>query len=193
MAYNLELLFLRSNSEKGDVKNCSSCLTITFISHASKLMLTILKQRLLPYMEREMPDVEAGCSKREEALETIWLIHIGYWSIPLNFTGKSVWVMPLDYSKAFNYIDGFKWDECAIRRMSIWQNKMVSSWQRCKTRTYFFYQSVHSIWRTYHTENWIWFRSFRWRWKENLWKEDYRNNLRYASETTLPEENNNIY
>ena len=34
--------------------------TITLISHASKVMLKILQARLQQYMNRELPDVQAG-------------------------------------------------------------------------------------------------------------------------------------
>ena len=46
-----------------DIQNlieCSYYHTIAFISHASKLMLKILQARLQQYMNRELPDVQAG-------------------------------------------------------------------------------------------------------------------------------------
>ena len=38
-------------------------LTIALISHASKVMLTILQARLQQYVNRELPDVQAGFRK----------------------------------------------------------------------------------------------------------------------------------
>ena len=40
--------------------------TIALISHASKVMLKILQARLQQYMNRELPDVQAGLEKAEE-------------------------------------------------------------------------------------------------------------------------------
>ena len=37
------------------------------ISHAGKLMLKILQARLQQYMNRELPDVQAGLRKAEES------------------------------------------------------------------------------------------------------------------------------
>ena len=42
---------------------CSNYHTIAFISHASKVMLKILQARLQQYVNRELPDVQAGFRK----------------------------------------------------------------------------------------------------------------------------------
>ena len=49
--------------KKGNVNECSNYCTIALISHASKLMLQILQARLQQYMNRELPDVQAGFRK----------------------------------------------------------------------------------------------------------------------------------
>ena len=46
--------------KKGNVKECSNYVTIALISHASKVMLKILQAWLQQYMNRELPDVQAG-------------------------------------------------------------------------------------------------------------------------------------
>ena len=46
--------------QKDNAKECSNHHTIALISHASKVMLKILQASLLPYMNRELPDVQAG-------------------------------------------------------------------------------------------------------------------------------------
>ena len=51
------------NPKKGNVKECSHYGTVEFISQASKVMLKILQARLQQYMNRELPDVQAGFSK----------------------------------------------------------------------------------------------------------------------------------
>ena len=49
--------------KKGNAKECSKYHRIAFISHASKVMLKILQARLSQYMNRELPDVQAGFRK----------------------------------------------------------------------------------------------------------------------------------
>ena len=44
-------------------KECSNYHTISLISHASKVMLKILQAKLQQYVNRELPDVEAGFRK----------------------------------------------------------------------------------------------------------------------------------
>ena len=46
--------------KKRNDKECSNYCTITLISHASKVMLKILQARLQQYMNRDLPDVQAG-------------------------------------------------------------------------------------------------------------------------------------
>ena len=49
--------------KKGNAKECSNYRTIARISHPSKVMLKILQARLQQYMNRELPDVQAGFRK----------------------------------------------------------------------------------------------------------------------------------
>ena len=49
--------------KKGNAKECSNYRTIALISHASKVMLKILQARLQQYMNRKLPDVQAGFRK----------------------------------------------------------------------------------------------------------------------------------
>ena len=49
--------------KKGNAKECSDYHTIALISQASKVMLKILQVRLRQYMNRELPDVQAGFRK----------------------------------------------------------------------------------------------------------------------------------
>ena len=52
--------------KKGNAKECSNYHTIALISHASKVMLKILRARLQQYVNHELPDVQAGLGKAEE-------------------------------------------------------------------------------------------------------------------------------
>ena len=46
--------------KKGDPRICSNNRTIALIPHASKILLKILQRRIEPFVEMEMPDVQAG-------------------------------------------------------------------------------------------------------------------------------------
>ena len=52
--------------KKGNAKECSNYHTVALISHASKVMLKILQARLQQYVNRKLPDVQAGFKKAEE-------------------------------------------------------------------------------------------------------------------------------
>ena len=64
--------------KKGNAKECSNYRTIALISHASKVMLKILQARLQQYMNRELPDVQAGFRKgrgtRDQIANIRWII-----------------------------------------------------------------------------------------------------------------------
>ena len=67
MPANLENSAVATGLEKvsfhSKPKECSNYHTITLISHASKVMLKILQARLQQYVNRELPDVQAGFRK----------------------------------------------------------------------------------------------------------------------------------
>ena len=64
--------------KKGNAKECSNDCTIALISHASKVMLKILQARLQQYVNRELPDVQAGFRKgrgtRDQIANICWII-----------------------------------------------------------------------------------------------------------------------
>ena len=64
--------------KKGNAKECSSYHTIALISHANKVMLKILQARLQQYVNRELPDVQAGFRKgrgtRNQIANIRWII-----------------------------------------------------------------------------------------------------------------------
>ena len=61
--------------KKGNPKECSNYCTIALISHASKVMLKILQARLQQYVNRELPDVQAGFRKGRGTRDQIANIH----------------------------------------------------------------------------------------------------------------------
>ena len=66
VATGLEKVSINSNLKERNTKECSNYRTIAIISHASKVMLKILKARLEQYVNHELPDVQAGFKKAEE-------------------------------------------------------------------------------------------------------------------------------
>ena len=63
--------------KKGNAKERSNYCTIALISRASKVMLKILQDRLRKYVNRELPDVQAGCRKgrgiRDQIANICWI------------------------------------------------------------------------------------------------------------------------
>ncbi|KAF7247409.1 Serine-rich coiled-coil domain-containing protein 2 [Varanus komodoensis] len=53
----------------GNAKECSNYRSIALISHASKVMLKILQARLQQYVDRELPEVQAGFRRGRETKE----------------------------------------------------------------------------------------------------------------------------
>ena len=64
--------------KKGNAKECSNYRTTAFISHTSKVMLKILQARLQQYVNRELPDDQAGFRKgrgtRDQIANICWII-----------------------------------------------------------------------------------------------------------------------
>ena len=89
--------------KKGNAKECSNYHTIALISHASKVMLKILSARLQEYMNRELPDVQAGFRKGRETRDQIANIR---WIIKkATEFQKTIYFCFIDYAKAFDCVD----------------------------------------------------------------------------------------
>ena len=89
--------------KKGNAKEGSKYRTITLISHASKVMLKILQARLQPYMNRELPDVQAGYRKgrgtRDQIANIRWIIK------KAREFQENIYFCFIDYAKAFDCMD----------------------------------------------------------------------------------------
>ena len=89
--------------QKGNAKECSNYRTLALISHTSKVMLKILQARLQQYMNRELPDVQAGFRKGRGTRDQIDNIH---WIIEkAREFQKNTYFCFIDYAKAFDYVD----------------------------------------------------------------------------------------
>ena len=89
--------------KKGNAKECSNYHTIALISHASKAMLKILQVRLQQYVNRELPDVQAGFRKgrgtRDQIAKIRWIIK------KARKFQKNIYFCFIDYTKAFDCVD----------------------------------------------------------------------------------------
>ena len=89
--------------KKGNPKECSIYRTIALISHASKVMLKILRARLQQYVNRELPDVQAGFRKdrgtRDQIANICWIIE------KAREFQRNVYFCFIDYTKAFDCVD----------------------------------------------------------------------------------------
>ena len=67
--------------KKGNAKECSNYHSIALIAHASKVVLKILQARLQQYVNRELPDDQAGFRKgrgiRHQIVNIRWIIEKG--------------------------------------------------------------------------------------------------------------------
>ena len=78
VATGLEKVSFHSSPKEKQSKECSDYHTIALISHATKVMLKILQARLQQYMNRELPNVQAGFRKgkgtRDQIANIRWII-----------------------------------------------------------------------------------------------------------------------
>ena len=84
-------------------KNAQNYRTIALISHASKVILKICQARLQEYMNREIPDVQAGFRKgrgtRDQIVNICWIIK------KVREFQKNICFCFIDYAKAFDCVD----------------------------------------------------------------------------------------
>ena len=102
VATELEKVSFHSNLKKSNAKGCSNLCTIARISHTSKVMLKILQARLQQYVNRELPDVQAGFRKgrgtRDQIANIRWIIE------KAREFQKSIYFCFIDYAKAFDCV-----------------------------------------------------------------------------------------
>ena len=93
----------RSVPKKGNAKECSNYCTIALISHTSKVIFKILQARLQQYLNREVPDVQAGFRKgrgtRDQIANICWVIE------KAREFQKNIYFCFIDYTKAFDCVD----------------------------------------------------------------------------------------
>ena len=89
--------------KKGNDKECSKCHTVALISHTSKVMLKILPASLQQYMNRELPDVQAGFRKdrgtRDQIANICWITE------KAKEFQKNIYSCFIDYAKTFDSVN----------------------------------------------------------------------------------------
>ena len=90
-------------------------------------MLKILQARLQQYMNRELPDVQAGFRKGRQTRDQIANIR---WSVEkAREFQKNIYFFFIDYTKAFDYVDHNKlWK--ILKEMGI-PDHWPASWETC--------------------------------------------------------------
>ena len=134
--------------KKGNAKECSNYHTIALISHASKVMLKILQARLQQYVNREIPDVQAGFRKgrgnRDQITNICWIRE------KAREFQKNINFCLIDYAKAFDCVDHRKTVENSERDGNTrppdlplekpvcrsGSNRLVPNWKRSTSRLY---------------------------------------------------------
>ena len=103
VATGLEKVSFHFNPKERHAKECSNYHTIALISHASKAMLKILQARLQQYVNRELPDVQAGFRKgrgtRDQITNICWIME------KAREFQKNIYFCFMDYAKAFDCVE----------------------------------------------------------------------------------------
>ena len=88
---------------KGSATECSNYCTIALISHTGKVMFKILQARLQQYVNRELPDVQAGFRKgrriRDQIADIRWIME------KAREFQKNIYFCFIDDAKAFHCVD----------------------------------------------------------------------------------------
>ena len=97
----LEKVSFHSNPKEGSSKEYSNYHTILLISHASKFMLKILQARLQQYVNKQLPEVQAGVRKgrgiRNKIANICWIME------KASKFQKNICF--IDYTKTFDCVD----------------------------------------------------------------------------------------
>ena len=89
--------------KKGNAKECSKYHKTAVISHTSKVMLKILQASLQQYVNRELPDVQAGFIRgrgtRDQIANIRWIME------KAREFQKNICFCFIDYAKAFDCVE----------------------------------------------------------------------------------------
>ena len=90
-------------AKKGNARECSNRCKIEVISHTSRVMLKILQTWFQQYVNREIPNVQAGFRKgrgtRDQIANICWIVEEG------RRFQKNIYFSFIDHTKAFDCLD----------------------------------------------------------------------------------------
>ena len=138
--------------KKGNAKKWSNLWTITLISHVSKVMLKIIQARFQPYMNCELPDIQADFRKgRGTRDQNLWIIKKQKSSRKTSTSALLTTPKPLtvwittnseNFLKRWQYQTTLpaSWEICMqVKKQQleqIWDNRLVPNWERSMSRLY---------------------------------------------------------
>ena len=133
VATGLEKVSVHPIPKKGNAKECSNYCTIALISHASKVMLKILQDKLQQYVNCELPDVQAGFRKgrgtRDQIVNICWIIKKAReFQKNIGFTDYSKAFFCVDHNKLWKILKGMGIPDhltCLLRNMYAGQEATV--------------------------------------------------------------------
>ena len=96
----------------GSGKECSNYRTIVLMSHASKILLTIILNRMKEKIEAELPDEQAGFRAGRSTVDMLYVLQIIIeksleWQNPIS-------ILFIDYRKAFDTVNHLHLFDCLL-------------------------------------------------------------------------------
>ena len=156
--------------KKGNAIECSHYRTIALISHASKVMLSILQVKFQQYVNCELPDVQAGFRKGRGIRDQIANIH---WIIEkAREFQENIYFCIIDYAKAFDCVDHNKLKNssrdgntkppylppekfvCRSGNKWTWNNRLVPNQERSISGLYIVTLLIQLLCRVHHETCW---------------------------------------
>ena len=149
--------------KQDNAKEYSNYCTTALISHASKVMLIILQARLQQYVNRELPDVQAGFRKsrgtRDQIANIHWIIEISrefQKSIYFCFTLTTLFLLCFTFSTL-----------TTLKALAMWITTMENSSRDGNTRPPYLPPEKPACRSRSNSYNWIWNNRLVQNWERN--------------------------
>ena len=99
--------------KSGSTKDCGNYRKIAFISHASKILLTIILNRLQNKIEEELPEEQAGFRKNRRTTDMLCILQcVIEKTLEMN---ELAFIVFIDYAKAFDSVSHMQLFETITR------------------------------------------------------------------------------
>ena len=90
--------------KSGNMKECNNYRTIALISHASKVLLIIILNRLRGKVEEELSDCQAGYRTNRGTVDMLFIV-LQVLIEKIRNTDQDAFITFIDYSKAFDSVN----------------------------------------------------------------------------------------